>query len=176
MRAVKVMCVACLLTAVICGCVSRVKKPAIDAKSLAPTRPGVVAASSPASPGATPLPAIFEPLDSTMLPAEGDGVVIMRWRTGSEIEVSGYNVMRAETPDSAFAAVNVNLIPATGSLGQSATYEYRDRGLQEGRTYYYYLEEVLETGQRRALSQVNPFTASADPESGVGSAGEGRSQ
>jgi len=116
----------------------------------------------PAPPGAvaTPLPAIAETEERLIESSAADGgIVTMRWRTGREVQVAGYNIMRAETPEGPFLPVNPALIPGAGTSAGPHQYEYTDRNLDPGRVYYYHLEEVLETGQQRPLSETRAFTA-----------------
>ena len=103
-------------------------------------------------------PALKVKLDSNCIPtavqvaslsaqAQGDGVLVT-WQTASELDVLGFNVLRSETPDGDFVAVNEELIFAarSGSDGGTA-YAYFDEHVVAGRTYHYTLEIVKLDGQ-----------------------------
>jgi nitrous oxidase accessory protein NosD len=77
--------------------------------------------------------------------AEG-GAVTMRWRTLSEMETVGFNVMRSMTAEGLFEQVNGGLIVARGEGLGGASYEFVDQAVEAGVTYYYYVQEVLATG------------------------------
>jgi hypothetical protein len=66
--------------------------------------------------------------------------IVLNWVTGSETQVSGYNVLRANM-NSAHAAIRINssLIPAANT-SQGAQYSYADSQLTGTDDYYYWLE------------------------------------
>ena len=96
---------------------------------------------------------------STPATQPSNGAVTLRWQTGSEVEVSGFNVMRSDAMDGPYAAVNPQLIPGSGTSAGPHAYEYVDRNLQAGRIYYYYLNQVLQSGEEQKLSETRAFTA-----------------
>jgi hypothetical protein len=74
-----------------------------------------------------------------------EGTAVLRWKTGVEIGVSGFHLVRAETRDGEYVQVTEELIPAVdGTYG--GTYEYRDDTVSPNRTYYYKLQEFTERG------------------------------
>ncbi len=92
-------------------------------------------------------------------PAPGKGEVNLKWRTGQEVQVAGYNVMRSDAETGPFKEVNGSLIPAAARPDGPHSYEFTDTGLTAGATYYYYLEELLKNGIRRPLSDPMPVVA-----------------
>ena len=89
----------------------------------------------------TPTGVTFEWFDAV---AEGDGVLV-NWRTASEIEIIGFNVLRA-TAGGEFEVVNPELIVAAyAGQEQGAAYEFRDEGLPPG-VYSYRLEVIKSDG------------------------------
>ena len=65
---------------------------------------------------------------------------MLHWRTATEVQVAGFNVLRATQPEGQYTKVNPNLIPSQGT-GLGSEYEYTDHPGAAG-TYYYKLEEV----------------------------------
>jgi hypothetical protein len=78
----------------------------------------------------------------------GQGGVMIRWQTGSEINNLGFNIYRSRSDDPATAIkVNEQLIPsrAFGSV-VGASYTYLDERAKSGVRYHYWLEDVEATG------------------------------
>lgn len=75
-----------------------------------------------------------------------NAAVRIMWRTEAEIDNAGFRVLRSTSLDGPWAAVDEGLIPAEGSAAEGASYSRLDRGLENGRTYYYRLEDVDHTG------------------------------
>ncbi len=72
--------------------------------------------------------------------------VIVAWSTATEFETAGYAVYRGESPDGPFEKISDTLIPAAGDPISGGDYEFIDRGVEPGVTYYYMLEEVELSG------------------------------
>jgi hypothetical protein len=68
--------------------------------------------------------------------------VTLKWETAAETDNAGFNVYRAETENGEYIKINSELIPAQGSATQSASYQFLDKGLKNGKTYYYKLEDI----------------------------------
>lgn len=82
--------------------------------------------------------------------------LVLRWTTISEINTLGFNLYRATSRTGMQTKLNANLIPAQvlgGPVG--AMYEYTDRSIIVGTTYYYWLEEVSVSG---APTRYGPIT------------------
>ena len=78
----------------------------------------------------------------------GDSSILLAWETVSEVDNVGFSVYRAESPTGARIKLNDELIPsqAPGSpIG--AIYEFPDATAEQGRYYYYWLENVDIYGQ-----------------------------
>ena len=43
--------------------------------------------------------------------------IIIEWSTASELEVAGFNILRADNPDGPFAQINDALVPSSGDSG-----------------------------------------------------------
>lgn len=73
------------------------------------------------------------------------GSVVLRWRTGSEVGVVGFNVWRRS--GSVERKTNRSLVTATGRAG-GATYRLVDRTAKAGARYTYRLQAVHRNGSR----------------------------
>ena len=84
----------------------------------------------------------------------------LRWLSGEEIDLLGFNLFRAETSDGQQVQVNFELISAInpGQL-QGNKYQYVDKTTETGKTYYYWVEWV----GNRSTEFYGPVTASLAP-------------
>lgn len=87
-------------------------------------------------------------LSSFIVTVSGEHPVIS-WTTGIEIDTEGFNILRSTSPNGTFERINQMIIPAKAiSLGGS-TYSFVDSSGINGKSYYYYmLEEVDSRGKR----------------------------
>lgn len=76
----------------------------------------------------------------------GDGSVILKWETASEIDNAGFNVYRSKRKGGRYRKINRELIPAQGSGSFGASYSYEDT-LQKKGNFYYKLEDVDTFGE-----------------------------
>jgi hypothetical protein len=72
--------------------------------------------------------------------------ILIEWTTASELDTVGYNLYRSEDPAIMGARVNPELIPASSDPLTGGSYEFEDRDVQAGVSYYYSLEEVESSG------------------------------
>jgi hypothetical protein len=78
----------------------------------------------------------------------GEDGVILKWETSSEVNTTGFDLLRSEEEDGEYSLVNEEYVPAQG-LATGAEYEYSDEGVSINRTYWYVLKEV--TGEDSKL-------------------------
>ena len=83
-----------------------------------------------------------------------EGSVVVKWTTASEMENAGFHVLRSRDSDSGFVPVNPTLIPGAGTTAEGQTYTYTDTTATVNVPYYYRLEEVSLSGERRAIATV----------------------
>ncbi len=81
----------------------------------------------------------------TALP--GDGQIVLRWITESEIDNLGFNVYRSLEEDGEYMRINGDLIQGAGSSAARNAYSFTDVRLTNGRTYCYKLEDVSSDGK-----------------------------
>ena len=74
---------------------------------------------------------------------ERDGIKLS-WSTNFEANNVGFNILRSHTLNGRYAQVNDELIPSS----EEKVYDYLDRDVQVGETYYYKLEDVSLSGIR----------------------------
>ncbi|MCK4549996.1 MAG: T9SS type A sorting domain-containing protein, partial [Candidatus Krumholzibacteria bacterium] len=72
--------------------------------------------------------------------ADEDGVVL-KWETSSEVNTTGFNLLRSEEEDGEYDLVTKEYVPAKG-LASGAEYEYSDEEVSINTTYWYVLKEV----------------------------------
>ncbi|MCM2276947.1 MAG: C25 family cysteine peptidase [Oligoflexia bacterium] len=105
------------------------------------------------------------PVSMMSLQATGyDGAVSVDWITGSELDHSGFNVYRSASPDSGYIQINPSLIRnfSSSTLGHGR-YRFVDTSVQNGRSYFYRVEDVATNGTRTFHGPV-----SATPRAGAG--------
>jgi len=86
---------------------------------------------------------------SSFTAAAGDGLVILSWRTESELNNAGFNVYRGVRSDGEYQKLTSTLIPGAGTSPLPHDYSYEDRRVENGKTYYYKLEDVSIDGVSR---------------------------
>lgn len=70
------------------------------------------------------------------------GVVRLRWKTQSEKENFGFNVLRSTSEDGEFNIINKDIIAGAGNSSTERSYEYYDTTVKVGEEYYYYLVDI----------------------------------
>ncbi|MBI5376411.1 MAG: hypothetical protein HZA77_13340 [Candidatus Schekmanbacteria bacterium] len=68
--------------------------------------------------------------------------VIIKWQTGTEIDNLGFNILRSESEDGEYQKINKNLIKAKGTSTKGASYQFKDKKVKAGKTYWYKLEDI----------------------------------
>lgn len=95
--------------------------------------------------------------------------VVVEWTTGSELDTAGFNLYRSESPEGSQTQVNSSLIPASPDPLAGGAYEYTDRQVTAGRTYFYTLEEVEFSGTTTRYDPVSVKAQRSGVVEGVGS-------
>ena len=83
------------------------------------------------------------------------GEVLIKWRTESELDNAGFNILRSETREGTFTVINVKgIIPGQGTSSEMHTYAYTDTTAKPNVIYYYRIEDVSFDGVRQTLATV----------------------
>lgn len=83
---------------------------------------------------------------SAFTATSSDSKVALYWRTESEIENLGFNIYRSQNSNKPFTMINNQLIPGAGNSSSRHEYEYVDKDVTNGVTYWYKLEDVDYSG------------------------------
>ena len=75
--------------------------------------------------------------------ATADGIVILKWKTASEVDNAGFNIYRSRRNDGRYEQVNDAIISAKGGTSEAS---YRYAGTPGEGTFYYKLEDVDANG------------------------------
>lgn len=98
--------------------------------------------------------------DGTILPVQlssfyskrsDAGAVIITWKTASELDNAGFNLLRSTSRSGEFTRINAQLIPGAGTTGEKNTYTWTDTGAHPNVVYYYQIEDVSLDGAHRTL-------------------------
>ena len=85
------------------------------------------------------------------------GEVLINWRTESELNNAGFNILRSESESRAgdFRMINVKgIIPGHGTSSEQHLYSYTDTTAKPNVIYYYRIEDVSFDGTRQTLATV----------------------
>ena len=83
------------------------------------------------------------------------GDVRVKWRTASELNNAGFNILRSTAPAEGFRVVNVKgIVPGQGTSGETHLYVWTDTTAARNTVYYYRLEDVSFDGVRQTLATV----------------------
>lgn len=91
---------------------------------------------------------------------QGNSVVV-NWRTGSELNNAGFNILRSTSASGNFTKVNYT--PAQFGSIAGASYSFTDSAVTPGTTYYYRLESIDASGKVEPYSQTASAVPSAAP-------------
>lgn len=91
------------------------------------------------------------------------GQIVLRWKTATEINNSGFNLLRSSSPNGAYAKI-AGLIPsATPGSILGADYSYADSSVAPGETYFYKLEAVERSGAKEQFGPVSAVLSAMAP-------------
>ena len=83
------------------------------------------------------------------------GEVLIKWRTESELDNAGFNILRSENRTGEFKVINVKgIIPGHGTSSEMQTYAYTDTTAKPNVIYYYRIEDISFDGARQTLATV----------------------
>ena len=81
--------------------------------------------------------------------------MLIRWRTASELNNAGFNILRSETRAGDFSVINVKgIVPGHGTSSDQHLYSYTDTTAKPNVVYYYRIEDISFEGVRQTLATV----------------------
>jgi len=85
--------------------------------------------------------------------AQSDGTILVQWETATELDTSSFRLYRDLAASGPWTEDKiVDEQPAQGDGTTGATYIFSDGDVEEGKTYYYLLEEVDNSGTSTKLN------------------------
>jgi hypothetical protein len=72
----------------------------------------------------------------------GNDSVTLNWKTETETDNVGFNILRAESENGAYVKMNTVLIPSKADAAGGASYQFIDSTAKNRKTYYYKLEDI----------------------------------
>jgi len=76
----------------------------------------------------------------------GGSELTITWKTESELDIIGFNLLRSESEAGPFVQINDELIPPADDPNVGGEHSYIDRDVVKGTTYYYKLVTIDRQG------------------------------
>ncbi|MCA1779401.1 MAG: hypothetical protein LC637_08480 [Xanthomonadaceae bacterium] len=76
------------------------------------------------------------------------------WSTASESDNFGFDVYRAETPEGPFVRITPQPMLGAGTSDLKHDYRFTDREVTASKTYFYYVESISLSGERKRFTPV----------------------
>ena len=92
--------------------------------------------------------------------ASADGVTI-RWRTETEVNNIGFSIYRSETKDSNYT--KITFVSGAGNSAMPTDYQFADKKAEQGKTYFYYIEDIDIAGVRNKSDIIKVVVPPAQP-------------
>jgi hypothetical protein len=86
-----------------------------------------------------------------LAPTGSCGRVRVAWGTESQEETYGFNILRSDSTEGPYVAINASIIPGEGTSNAPHKYCFEDAGVERGRVYYYQIEEVTNAGTKNII-------------------------
>jgi hypothetical protein len=85
---------------------------------------------------------------------------IITWETETEVNTAGFHVYRGESEEGPWERVTSSFIPSKSPDDfTGAEYEFRDPNVEQGKTYFYQLEELETSGNFNRLPDTVRYDA-----------------
>ena len=75
-----------------------------------------------------------------------DGKVTIHWRTETEINNIGFSIYRSESKDGNYT--KIAFVSGAGNSAMPIDYQFADKEVEGGKTYFYYLQDIDITGEK----------------------------
>jgi len=86
------------------------------------------------------------------------GGVLLKWITQTEVNSAGFYVWRSENEETGYVRITTLLIPSHGNSASPQEYTFTDLYVEEGKTYWYRIEEVSLDGKSTFFGPVSVST------------------
>jgi hypothetical protein len=114
---------------------------------------GQIGAASPAPAASRPPAPTPPPVPPPVTGKPGERRARLVWTATQEDQIYGYLIYRADRREGPFQRANAKVVLVGSGPGQGS-YAYEDDAVEPGRSYFYYLESVDRSGQKRRISGV----------------------
>lgn len=104
-----------------------------------------------------PIPCDEPPLAITA--AQTNGMLRLQWRLQSQENVYGFQAYQSEKKEGPWLLANEEIIPGHDTTSIPQTYHYYITGLEVGKKYFFYIDEVTYSGQTNKISPIGSSTA-----------------
>ena len=82
----------------------------------------------------------------------------LRWQTASEVDVFGFDILRAESEEGPFETIAADPLLGHGTTDEPHAYVFVDDTIEPGKGYWYWVEEIT-LGGRRSKITAEPWYA-----------------
>ncbi|MGB0134178.1 hypothetical protein [Dokdonella sp.] len=92
--------------------------------------------------------------------AEGTSGPVLKWTSKNEKGLYGYVVYRSDSASGPFLRINSRIVAkklepeGNDKSSPLMSYEYVDESAERGKTYYYYIDAVADSGRKQKLTDV----------------------
>ena len=87
---------------------------------------------------------------------------VIGWTTQSEDNVYGYDVYRGTSEDGPFLVINPDSVLGTGTSDLPESYSFTDGNIAANTVYWYYVESISLSGERKRLTPIYPSRPKAN--------------
>lgn len=85
---------------------------------------------------------------------EGNGALAntIKWSTASESDNFGFDIYRSQSADGGFERITTQPIVGGGTTDVPRQYRFVDESIEAGQTYFYYVESISLSGERKRFT------------------------
>lgn len=98
---------------------------------------------------------------SNFIAVATDDRAVLRWRTETEVNNVGFSIYRRAEGDDTYT--EIAFVKGAGNSGMPHDYQFTDKEVEAGKTYFYYLEDIDITGEEDKSRIVEVAISSAKP-------------
>lgn len=98
---------------------------------------------------------------STFTASASSSSATLKWHTETEVGNVGFTVYRSSIIDGNYT--EIGFVNGAGNSGMPRNYQFTDKDVEQGQTYFYYLEDIDITGERSKSDIIKVVIPSALP-------------